>query len=89
MARGPHPAREDQLFSFILAFLTEIWPADKNSCPPLSYRLLIIDWFCQDFINFVSGNPFVEVTKGLLHLYKENQTTSLEEGVIRSQMICK
>lgn len=41
-----------------------------------------------DLINFVSGNPFVEVTKGILHLYKENQTTSLEDGVIRSQMIC-
>lgn len=41
-----------------------------------------------DTINFVSGNPFVEVTKGILHLYKENSTTSLEEGVLRSQMIC-
>ena len=40
-------------------------------------------------INFVSGNPFVEVTKGILHLYKENQTTSLEDGVLRSQMLCK
>ena len=40
-------------------------------------------------IKFVSGNPFVEVTKGLLHMYKENQTTSLEEGVIRGQMICE
>ncbi len=40
-------------------------------------------------LNFVSGNPFVEVTKGVLHLYKENETTSLEEGVIRSQMLCK
>ena len=25
---------------------------------------------------------------GILHLYKENSTTSLEEGVLRSQMIC-
>ena len=50
---------------------------------------LKLTFFTKDFINFVSGNPFVEVTKGLLHLYKENQTTSLEEGVIRSQMICK
>ena len=41
-----------------------------------------------DSISFVSGNPFVEVTKGILHLYKENSTTSLEEGVLRSQMIC-
>ena len=42
----------------------------------------------DSIINFVSGNPFVEVTKGILHLYKENNTTSLEEGVIRSQMLC-
>lgn len=41
-----------------------------------------------DTINFVSGNPFVEVTKGILHLYKENSTTSLEDGVLRSHMIC-
>ena len=40
-----------------------------------------------DHINFISGNPFVEVSKGVLHLYKENQTTSLEEGVIRSHMM--
>ncbi len=40
-------------------------------------------------ISFSSGNPFVEVTKGILHFYKENSVTSLEEGVLRSQMICK
>jgi len=39
-------------------------------------------------VSFSSGNPFVEVTRGILHLYKENHTTSLEEGVIRSQMLC-
>ena len=42
----------------------------------------------ESIINFVSGNPFVEVTKGILHLYKENETTSLDEGVLRSQMLC-
>ncbi len=42
----------------------------------------------KDQIKFISGNPFVEVTKGVIHLYKENQTTSLEEGVIRSAMLC-
>eukprot|EP00096_Caligus_rogercresseyi_P009011 TRINITY_DN2980_c0_g1_i1.p1 TRINITY_DN2980_c0_g1~~TRINITY_DN2980_c0_g1_i1.p1 ORF type:complete len:583 (+),score=196.54 TRINITY_DN2980_c0_g1_i1:96-1844(+) len=42
----------------------------------------------DDHINFFSGNPFVENTKGILHLFKENETTSLEDGVIRSQMIC-
>jgi hypothetical protein len=25
----------------------------------------------REQINFISGNPFVEVTKGILHLYKE------------------
>jgi hypothetical protein len=25
----------------------------------------------REQINFTSGNPFVEVTKGILHLYKE------------------
>ena len=24
-----------------------------------------------DQINFISGNPYVEVTKGILHLFKE------------------
>lgn len=24
-----------------------------------------------DIISFVSGNPFVEITRGILHLYKE------------------
>ena len=43
----------------------------------------------SDTISFISGNPFVEVTKGILHLYKENSTTSLEDGVLRSHMICK
>jgi hypothetical protein len=42
-----------------------------------------------DQISFVSGNPAAEVTNGILHLYKENHTTSLDEGVIRSPMICK
>lgn len=25
----------------------------------------------SDQVNFISGNPFVEVTKGILHLFKE------------------
>ncbi|XP_049768273.1 BRCA1-associated protein isoform X1 [Schistocerca cancellata] len=39
-------------------------------------------------IPFVSGNPFVEVTKGILHLYKENELTSMERASQRSQTIC-
>ena len=47
------------------------------------------DTAASSTVSFSSGNPFVEVTRGILHLYKENQTTSLEEGVLRSQMLCK
>ncbi|GFY33317.1 BRCA1-associated protein [Trichonephila clavipes] len=39
-------------------------------------------------INFSSGNHFVEVTKGLLHLYKENHRTTLAEEAERSEMLC-
>ncbi|GFU50074.1 BRCA1-associated protein [Nephila pilipes] len=39
-------------------------------------------------INFASGNHFVEVTKGLLHLYKENHRTTLAEEAERSEMLC-
>ncbi|KAL5016961.1 hypothetical protein ScPMuIL_006550 [Solemya velum] len=39
-------------------------------------------------IHFFSGNPTVEVTKGILHIYKDNQMTSLGEGVNRSELIC-
>ncbi|KAG8230867.1 hypothetical protein J437_LFUL011508, partial [Ladona fulva] len=39
-------------------------------------------------VGFISGNPFVEITKGILHLYKENKSTSMENGVDRSEMIC-
>jgi hypothetical protein len=34
-----------------------------RSCEP--------DCKAREQINFISGNPFVEVTKGVLHLYKE------------------
>ncbi|XP_023222080.1 BRCA1-associated protein-like [Centruroides sculpturatus] len=39
-------------------------------------------------IPFYSGNHFVEVTKGILHLYKENQRTPLAEEAERSEMLC-
>ncbi|GAB6033737.1 hypothetical protein CHUAL_013849 [Chamberlinius hualienensis] len=41
---------------------------------------------CQ--IGFFSGNPFVEITKGILHLFKENHMTSLTAKVPRSEMVC-
>ncbi len=39
-------------------------------------------------LRFFSGNPTVERTEGVIHLYKENQMTSLAEGGCRSEMIC-
>lgn len=39
-------------------------------------------------IPFVSGNPFVEVTKGILHLYKENSLTEMESTSELSQTVC-
>ncbi|XP_077995910.1 BRCA1-associated protein-like [Glandiceps talaboti] len=38
-------------------------------------------------ICFFSGNPSVEITKGILHLYKETFMTSLDEDTPRSEMI--
>ncbi|RWS16405.1 brca1-associated protein-like protein [Dinothrombium tinctorium] len=39
-------------------------------------------------LQFYSGNHFVEVTKGILHLYKENKLTTLSEEAERSELIC-
>ncbi|XP_065055238.1 BRCA1-associated protein-like [Rhopilema esculentum] len=39
-------------------------------------------------VPFFSGNPMVEHTAGVLHLYKDGQLTPLEEEVPRSEMIC-
>ncbi|XP_078047757.1 BRCA1-associated protein isoform X2 [Augochlora pura] len=41
-----------------------------------------------DQINFISGNPFVEVTKGIIHLYKENKLTDIRQAAERTQTIC-
>ncbi|XP_031570682.1 BRCA1-associated protein-like isoform X2 [Actinia tenebrosa] len=39
-------------------------------------------------IGFFSGNPTVETVKGILHIYKSNEMTSLTKGISRSQTIC-
>lgn len=39
-------------------------------------------------IHFFSGNPMVEVTKGILHVYKDNQMVSLKKELPRSELIC-
>lgn len=47
--------------SVIFNFSGDLKP--RRSCEP--------DCKAREQINFISGNPFVEVTKGILHLYKE------------------
>ncbi|XP_045609379.1 BRCA1-associated protein isoform X2 [Procambarus clarkii] len=42
----------------------------------------------KDRVSFVSGNPMVDVAHGILHLYKENTKTSLDETDSRSEMLC-
>ncbi|PSN56725.1 BRCA1-associated protein [Blattella germanica] len=42
----------------------------------------------RDQISFISGNPFVEVTKGILHLYKEDELTPMDRAAQRSQTVC-
>lgn len=39
-------------------------------------------------INFFSGNPAVETTEGILHLYKEDRMTCVTGDVRRSEMVC-
>lgn len=41
-----------------------------------------------DQISFISGNPFVEITKGILHLYKEDELTEMRCAADRSHTIC-
>lgn len=41
-----------------------------------------------DQINFISGNPFVEVTKGIIHLYKEDKLTDIRHAAERTLTIC-
>ncbi|XP_012058743.1 PREDICTED: BRCA1-associated protein [Atta cephalotes] len=41
-----------------------------------------------DQISFISGNPFVEVTKGILHLFKEDELTEMHCAADRSHTIC-
>lgn len=41
-----------------------------------------------DQISFISGNPFVEITKGILHLFKEDELTEMRSAADRSHTIC-
>lgn len=42
----------------------------------------------QKSLSFTSGNHYVEVTKGILHLFKENKSTPLGEEAERSELVC-
>ena len=58
----------------------------KESTPSESSRRSFKDTSPLSFddkINFISGNSFVEVTKGVIHLFKENMTTPVE-----TEMMC-
>ena len=39
-------------------------------------------------LSFSSGNHFIDVTRGILHLFKENKATPLGEEAERSDLIC-
>ncbi|XP_055327241.1 BRCA1-associated protein-like [Paramacrobiotus metropolitanus] len=39
-------------------------------------------------VNFYYGNPSVEMVKGILHLYRDNERTSLKPGIARSTLLC-
>ncbi|RXG73986.1 BRCA1-associated protein [Armadillidium vulgare] len=41
-----------------------------------------------DTLHFISGNPTVDITQGILHLFKENTKTSLGPEGSRSEMLC-
>eukprot|EP00092_Neocalanus_flemingeri_P012762 GFUD01013752.1.p1 GENE.GFUD01013752.1~~GFUD01013752.1.p1 ORF type:complete len:614 (-),score=212.76 GFUD01013752.1:76-1917(-) len=58
----------------------------KESTPSESSRRSFKDTSPLSFddkINFISGNPFVEVTKGIFHLFKQNVTAQE-----RTEMMC-
>ncbi|KAL6262076.1 hypothetical protein P5V15_007172 [Pogonomyrmex californicus] len=61
-----------------------------NSNPVMSSGEIIGAAACtsSDQINFISGNPFVEVTKGILHLFKEDELTAMHCAADRSHTIC-
>ncbi|XP_068678802.1 BRCA1-associated protein-like isoform X2 [Montipora foliosa] len=42
----------------------------------------------QSKIAFFCGNPMVERIMGIIHIYKNNEMTSLSKGVKRSEIIC-
>jgi len=71
----------------------ETTPVSKESTPASDRRTgkdstpLSMD----DKINFISGNPFVEVTKGIIHLFKQSLlagTSSQQTPAVDTEMMC-
>uniref|UniRef100_A0A914WUY1 BRCA1-associated protein n=1 Tax=Plectus sambesii TaxID=2011161 RepID=A0A914WUY1_9BILA len=54
--------------------------AARSSSEPSSTKEL-------EKMNYFSGNPFVEKTEGILHVYKRNETSTADVDA-RSQMLC-
>ncbi|XP_035893065.1 BRCA1-associated protein [Anopheles stephensi] len=74
---GPVPA--DEYRGILPKSSREQTPMDE--VPPPSATEILGE------INFFSGNPFVEVTKGILHLFKRNERADLSEGGV-SKTLC-
>ena len=39
-------------------------------------------------ISYYFGNPLVDLVKGIMHIYKDNNLTALNDDSIRSEMLC-
>lgn len=59
-----------------------ILPTNSRETTPLEDKKVMGD--SLEEINFFSGNPFVEVTKGIIHLYKNNERTEIVNGPSKS-----
>uniref|UniRef100_U5ESP9 Putative brca1-associated protein n=1 Tax=Corethrella appendiculata TaxID=1370023 RepID=U5ESP9_9DIPT len=56
-----------------------VLPKSSREQTPLDEVAPPLPEYNNNEINFFSGNPFVEVTKGILHLYKKNERTDIKE----------
>lgn len=59
-----------------------------NTMKPLFGSVNLEKTLGKDALHFVSGNPFVEKTQGIIHLFKEDEMTCIERAAIRSQTVC-
>ncbi|XP_003436037.2 BRCA1-associated protein [Anopheles gambiae] len=73
------PAPSDEYRGILPKSSREQTPMDEVP-PPATTEIL-------GEINFFSGNPFVEVTKGILHLFKRNERADISEGGV-SKTLC-